>query len=69
MTGHLDHRTAPALRERLLNLMPDGQRHVVLDLNRAELLDSTGLGVLVRAADRRPWLHGRALAAYAVGIC
>jgi anti-sigma B factor antagonist len=50
--GEVDVYTAPRLRERLIELVEGGARHVVVDLGRVEFLDSTGLGVLVGALKR-----------------
>lgn len=50
--GEIDVYTAPQLRERLVALVEDGARQVVVDLSRVEFLDSTGLGVLVGAFKR-----------------
>src|SRR6185369_9593233 len=50
--GEIDVYTAPKLRERLVEMVNSGHRHVVVDLNRVEFLDSTGLGVLVGAHRR-----------------
>ncbi|KAB1160996.1 STAS domain-containing protein [Micromonospora sp. DSM 115977] len=50
--GEVDVYTAPRLRERLLELIDGGARHVVVDLGRVDFLDSTGLGVLVGALKR-----------------
>ncbi|MET8039537.1 STAS domain-containing protein [Micromonospora sp. NPDC005215] len=50
--GEVDVYTAPRLRERLLELIDGGARHVVVDLDRVDFLDSTGLGVLVGALKR-----------------
>ncbi|MFI7434504.1 STAS domain-containing protein [Micromonospora haikouensis] len=46
--GEVDVYTAPRLRERLLELIDGGARHVVVDLGRVDFLDSTGLGALKR---------------------
>jgi anti-sigma B factor antagonist len=50
--GEIDVYTAPRLRERLIELVGSGAKHVVVDLGRVEFLDSTGLGVLVGAHRR-----------------
>lgn len=55
--GSLDARTAPRLREQLVALCAQDRHHVVVDLDGVELLDATGLGVLV-AALRRVRPHG-----------
>jgi anti-sigma B factor antagonist len=50
--GEIDVYTAPRLRERLIEMVNSGEKHVVVDLGRVEFLDSTGLGVLVGAHRR-----------------
>lgn len=50
--GEVDVYTAPRLRERLVELIDGGARSVIVDLNRVDFLDSTGLGVLVGALKR-----------------
>jgi anti-sigma B factor antagonist len=52
VAGEIDVYTAPQLRERLIALVEGGARHVVVNLDRVEFLDSTGLGVLVGALKR-----------------
>ncbi|MBN1172080.1 MAG: STAS domain-containing protein [Micromonosporaceae bacterium] len=56
--GEVDVYTAPRLRERLIELFDLGSRHAVVDLNRVEFLDSTGLGVLVGALRRLRGVNG-----------
>jgi anti-sigma B factor antagonist len=48
--GELDIGTAPKLGEAVEQALDDGCREVVLDLGPTTLLDSSGLGALVRAA-------------------
>jgi anti-sigma B factor antagonist len=50
--GEVDVSTAPRLREQLVDLVTNGEYHVVVDLQRVVFLDSTGLGVLVGGLKR-----------------
>lgn len=45
--GEIDVYTAPALREKLNELVADGHHHLIVDMEQVDFLDSTGLGVLV----------------------
>jgi anti-sigma B factor antagonist len=45
--GEIDVYTAPKLRDKITELVAAGQYHLVVDMERVEFLDSTGLGVLV----------------------
>jgi anti-sigma B factor antagonist len=46
--GEVDLATRDELRERLLALVAEGARHLVVDLSGLEFIDSSGLGVLIR---------------------
>jgi len=61
IAGELDAYTAPALRQRMLDLNDDGVVHVIADLRQVDFLDSTGLGVLVGGL-KRFRQHGGSLA-------
>jgi len=52
VTGEVDVYTAPRLREKLVDLVGQGHRKIVADLEGVDFLDSTGLGVLVGGLKR-----------------
>jgi len=52
ITGDLDCSTAPQLRSVLVRLVDGGTRHLTVDIAGAELVDSTGLSVLVGGMKR-----------------
>ena len=52
VTGEIDVYTAPTLRERLNELVADGEYNLVVDMAGVDFLDSTGLGVLVGGLKR-----------------
>ena len=60
VTGEIDVYTAPDLRERVVHLIDNGTRHLIIDLSPVTFLDSTGLGVLVGSL-RRLRAHGGSL--------
>jgi anti-sigma B factor antagonist len=45
--GEIDVYTAPKLRDKITELVNAGQHTLVVDMEKVEFLDSTGLGVLV----------------------
>ena len=50
--GEIDVYTAPQLREKLIDLVGQGNYHLIVDMERVDFLDSTGLGVLVGGLKR-----------------
>jgi anti-sigma B factor antagonist len=50
--GEIDVYTAPKLRECLVDLVNSGRHNLVVDMEKVEFLDSTGLGVLVGGLKR-----------------
>ena len=54
--GEIDAHTAPALKERLLDLVAGGIDRLVVDLREVTFIESVGLGTLVAARKRlRPF--------------
>ena len=52
LAGEFDVYTAPQLRERVIELVDGGTRHILADLREVTFLDSTGLGALIGALKR-----------------
>jgi anti-sigma B factor antagonist len=52
LRGEIDVYTAPRLRQALIDLVEGGVKDIVVDMDRVDFLDSTGLGVLVGGLKR-----------------
>jgi anti-sigma B factor antagonist len=52
LRGEVDVYTAPRLRQALIDLVEGGAKDIVVDMDRVDFLDSTGLGVLVGGLKR-----------------
>lgn len=52
VAGEIDMATAPRLRQHVQTVAADKPDGLVLDLDRVDFIDSTGLGVMVGAARR-----------------
>jgi anti-sigma B factor antagonist len=50
--GEIDIYTAPRLRDLLIDLVSQGNYQLVVNMQKVEFLDSTGLGVLVGGLNR-----------------
>ncbi|MGI8945334.1 MAG: STAS domain-containing protein [Thermoleophilaceae bacterium] len=50
--GEIDLYTAPEFKERMVQLIDEGKREIVVDLSQATFIDSTTLGVLVGGVKR-----------------
>jgi anti-sigma B factor antagonist len=59
VVGEVDVYSAPALGDRIDALLADGRRWVVIDLDRVDFIDSTGIGVLVAGLNRLRSVGGR----------
>ena len=52
LAGEVDLYTAPEFKERMVQVIEDGKKHLVVDLSKATFIDSTTLGVLVGGVKR-----------------
>jgi anti-sigma B factor antagonist len=52
VAGEIDVYTAPRLRQALIDLVEGGAHDIVVDMDKVDFLDSTGLGVLVGGLKR-----------------
>ena len=50
--GEVDLYTAPEFKERMVQVIEDGKKQVIVDLSKATFIDSTTLGVLVGGVKR-----------------
>jgi anti-sigma B factor antagonist len=50
--GEIDLYTAPEFKERMVQVIEDGKKQVIVDLSKATFIDSTTLGVLVGGVKR-----------------
>jgi anti-sigma B factor antagonist len=58
--GEVDINTAPALKQRIVEIIEEDKQHIIVDFSEATFIDSTTLGILVGGVKRlRPsggWL-------------
>jgi anti-sigma B factor antagonist len=52
VSGEVDLYTAPQLRERIVELIDEGNHRILVSLEKVGFMDSTGLGVLVSGLKR-----------------
>jgi anti-sigma B factor antagonist len=52
VAGEIDVYTAPKLREAIVSAVEAGHTRLIIDVQKVDFLDSTGLGVLVGALKR-----------------
>lgn len=58
VTGEIDMATAPRLRQHVQTVTARKPAGLVIDLDRVDFIDSTGLGVMVGAAKRMRMIDG-----------
>lgn len=52
LEGEVDVYTAPKLKSRLIDLVDEGKYNIIIDLQKVDFMDSSGLGVLVGGLKR-----------------
>jgi anti-sigma B factor antagonist len=52
LRGEIDVYTAPRMRQGIVDLVDAGSLNIVVDMQKVDFLDSTGLGVLVEGLKR-----------------
>lgn len=61
LRGELDVATTPRLMNTVTDLVSVGHNRLVLDLERLDFIDSTGLGAFIGAQNRARGAHGNLL--------
>ena len=52
LEGEVDVYTAPLLRQEIMDQVDNGTNHLLVNLEKVEYLDSTGLGILIGGVKR-----------------
>jgi anti-sigma B factor antagonist len=52
LRGEIDVYSAPRLRQAIVDVVDGGAQHLVVDMEKVDFLDSTGLGVMVEGLKR-----------------
>ncbi len=65
LSGECDVYTAPKLKSKLIDVIDEGNRNIVIDCRGIEFMDSSGLGVLVGSLKRIQGLGGGMIAVIA----
>jgi anti-sigma B factor antagonist len=52
LEGEVDVYTAPLLRQEIMEQVDNGVKHMLVNLEKVEYLDSTGLGILIGGVKR-----------------
>ena len=52
LEGEVDVYTAPLLRQEIMDQVDSGVKHLLVNLEKVEYLDSTGLGILIGGVKR-----------------
>jgi anti-sigma B factor antagonist len=59
LTGSIHVRDAGKLRATLISHIDQGQKFIIIDVTRVDLIDSSGLGVLIQGQHRAAALGGK----------
>ena len=52
VNGEIDIYTAPVFKQAVVNLVSEGNQHLVIDLSKVTFMDSSGFGTLLGATKR-----------------